>query len=43
MPQYRALCFKVVEAFQGGGAGSEGGRLSEVQLFGDDRPENEKE
>ncbi|MGL4779912.1 MAG: DUF5126 domain-containing protein [Bacteroidales bacterium] len=43
MPQYRALCFKVVEAFQGGGAGSEGGRLSEVQLFGDDRPESEKE
>ncbi|MGL5317385.1 MAG: DUF5126 domain-containing protein [Bacteroidales bacterium] len=43
MPQYQALCFKVVETFQGGGAGSEGGRLSEIQLFGDDRPESEKE
>ncbi|MGL4518878.1 MAG: DUF5126 domain-containing protein [Phocaeicola sp.] len=39
MPEYRAISFKVVEAYEGPNTG---GLLSEIQIFGDDRPKESK-
>lgn len=42
VPAYTALSFKLLDPFQGSIEGGEGARLSEIQLFGDDRPTDSK-